>query len=187
MGVRDILQKRINIVKLISGSIELTQQNSVFVGACPMCLDPPPSFKIYPNKKQYECVRCGEKGDILDFVVNILGLNIGDAQDWLAETFAIPLRQLRAMEVLVDPMVKRLSKCNTPRRMENDIERVLHQMATCELDSEQEIECLKRIIKKTGVTLGDLRRRYRIAIEDEKEWEERRDRYIYRRNFPHAL
>jgi hypothetical protein len=91
------------------------------------------------------------------------------------------------MEVLVDPMVKRLSKCNTPRRMENDIERVLHQMATCELDSEQEIECLKRIIKKTGVTLGDLRRRYRIAIEDEKEWEERRDRYIYRRNFPHAL
>jgi hypothetical protein len=91
------------------------------------------------------------------------------------------------MEVFINPMIKRLSKCNTPRRMENDIERVLHQMATCELDPEQELECLKRVKKKTGLTLGDLRGRYRIAIEDEKEWEERRDRYIYRRRFPHAL
>lgn len=56
---------------------------------CPFHADSNPSLKL--NKKYYYCFGCGAKGDVIDFVAQLLGLSRLDAAKKLAADFNVAL------------------------------------------------------------------------------------------------
>src|SRR4051794_2104907 len=74
-------RERLNIVEYIKNqtSLELKKVgNSRFV-LCPAHAERRPSCSIKPDGRRFFCHGCGEKGDIVDFVMAVEGLTFGEA------------------------------------------------------------------------------------------------------------
>lgn len=90
MDVRQFLMERVDIVKFFNQITALEPTGGHFEGVCPVCNELYPSLNVYPDEGRYECFECGAEGDVLDFVMTVMGMEDEQAAvEWLASIFNI--------------------------------------------------------------------------------------------------
>jgi DNA primase len=92
----DEIKRRINIVDLVSGYVNLKQTGRSFIGLCPFHQEKTPSFTVNPDKQIFYCFGCGEGGNAITFVMKHSGLSFPEAVRQLAKKtgVTIPSRPL---------------------------------------------------------------------------------------------
>ena len=55
---------RIDIVKAISGYVELKQEGNRYIGICPFHHEITPSFTVNPERQIFHCLGCGQGGNV---------------------------------------------------------------------------------------------------------------------------
>ena len=80
----DDLLSRIDIVEVISQSVELKKHGSGHKGLCPFHAENTPSFNVSSSKQFYHCFGCGASGDAITFLREYEGLTFMEAIEKLA-------------------------------------------------------------------------------------------------------
>ena len=60
---------------------------------CPFHGEKTPSLKVYPGNRGWHCFGCGEGGDVIDFVMQLFGLDFAGAVDRLNTDFGLCLER----------------------------------------------------------------------------------------------
>ena len=87
----DAVKAATDLVALVAGRTQLRRQGARFVGRCPFHEERTPSFSVNPERGFYHCFGCGKGGDAITFVRETEGLDFGQAIEWLADRFNVPL------------------------------------------------------------------------------------------------
>jgi DNA primase len=100
MSVIDDVKARIDIVDLVSASVQLRRSGKNFTGFCPFHQNTrTPSFVVFPETGTWRCFgQCNEGGDIFGFVMKKEGLDFQEALRLLAEKAGVELRQFTPEE-----------------------------------------------------------------------------------------
>lgn len=63
--------------------VDMDDPTSTLVGPCPFCGEGTDRFHVYPEGQRFWCRRCGERGDIVQYVMKRRGLSFVDAVNHL--------------------------------------------------------------------------------------------------------
>lgn len=85
------IQKRVNIVDVISEYLPIEQKGKNYFAICPFHDDHNPSMSISPEKQIYTCFVCGESGNVFNFVMNYEKISFTDAVVKIANKVGISL------------------------------------------------------------------------------------------------
>lgn len=96
MSVTDEIKDRIDIVDLVSESVELRRAGRNFTGFCPFHHNVnTPSFVVFPDTQTWKCFgECDEGGDLFNFVMKKEGWDFAEALRNLADRAGIVLKPL---------------------------------------------------------------------------------------------
>ena len=96
MSVTDEIKDRIDIVDLISESVELRRSGKTYSGFCPFHANTrTPSFVVFPDSQSWHCFgECNEGGDVFNFVMKKNGWDFPEALRRLAERAGVQLKPL---------------------------------------------------------------------------------------------
>lgn len=81
----ETVRERTDIVQLISEYVQLKKSGREFRGPCPFHKEKDPSFYVNAAKGVYYCFGCKASGGVFNFVMQIEGLNFGEAVERLAD------------------------------------------------------------------------------------------------------
>ena len=81
---------RADVVEIVGRYVQLKKAGANFMGLCPFHGEKSPSFSVSPTKQFYHCFGCGAHGTAIDFVMQVEGLDFGQALDRLAEITGLP-------------------------------------------------------------------------------------------------
>jgi len=102
MSVTDEIKDRIDIVDLVSESVELRRAGRNYSGFCPFHHNVnTPSFVVFPDTQTWKCFgECDDGGDVFSFVMKKEGYEFSEALRILAERAGVQLKPLtpQAME-----------------------------------------------------------------------------------------
>src|SRR3954463_12113118 len=87
----DEIKRRLDVVDIISQTVQLKRSGRSFKGLCPFHGERTPSFYIFPETGTWRCFGCNEGGDIFTFVEKQQGLEFRDVLAQLAERAGIAL------------------------------------------------------------------------------------------------
>src|SRR5919204_1463016 len=87
----DAVKAAADMVEVVSGRTQLRRAGARWTGRCPFHDERTPSFSVNPHDKLYYCFGCGKGGDIVTFVRESENLDFGEAIEWLAGRFNVPL------------------------------------------------------------------------------------------------
>ena len=90
-GDFDTIKERIDIVAFIGERVPLKRAGKVYKGLCPFHSEKTPSFQVDPERRNYHCFSCDEKGDIFTFVEKMDNLDKAEALKVLAERAGVEL------------------------------------------------------------------------------------------------
>ena len=82
--VHDLLS-RIDIVEIVSRSVELKRAGATWKGLCPFHGEKSPSFTVSPSRQTYHCFGCGVHGNAVGFLMEQHGMGFIDAVRDLAQ------------------------------------------------------------------------------------------------------
>jgi DNA primase len=85
------IKQKLDIVEEIGAVVSLKKSGKAFKGLCPFHGERTPSFYVFPDKQDWHCFGCGERGDIITFVQKQQSLDFREALALLAERAGIPL------------------------------------------------------------------------------------------------
>ena len=85
------IQKKLNIVDVISEYLPIEQKGKNYFAICPFHDDHNPSMSISPEKQIYTCFVCGASGNVFNFVMNYENISFTDAVCRLASKAGINL------------------------------------------------------------------------------------------------
>lgn len=86
------IKKRVDITSIIGGYVKnFKKSGKNWVGLCPFHNDKHPSFYVSEEYGIYKCFACGEKGDVIEFLRKIEGINFNEAIEILAKKCGIDL------------------------------------------------------------------------------------------------
>ena len=96
MSVTDEIKDRIDIVDLVSESVELRRAGRNFTGFCPFHHNVnTPAFVVFPDTQTWRCFsECDEGGDIFSFTMKKEGWEFSEALQHLAERAGVQLKPL---------------------------------------------------------------------------------------------
>jgi CHC2 zinc finger len=166
MGVREIYREKANIVEVVNHfapGIGLEQCGSFWVGKCPHHATSWPSFLVHPQEVTYECLLCGAKGDVLDFLTNLVGLGFREAQYWLDTKYFIQMAKLRTERELIDPAIDDLR-----RTISSKVERIL--LWSLRHDRGFPMTIVHKLRQATGLTLARLNNDVRKLRRKYSKW-----------------
>jgi len=87
-----VVRQVVDIVELIDNRTALRKQGERWVGFCPFNGKCKRSFAVSTGDVGlFYCFGCRKRGDVIQFVQEIQGLEFAEAVEWLAEHFYIPL------------------------------------------------------------------------------------------------
>ena len=90
----DLLQKlktAISITEIVGEHVVLRKSGANYVGLCPFHSERTPSFSVSETKQLYHCYGCKKGGDLINFVMEILGVSFQEAVEELAEKTRVAL------------------------------------------------------------------------------------------------
>ena len=85
------IQRKVNIVDVISGYLPIEQRGKNYFAICPFHDDHNPSMSISPEKQIYTCFVCGASGNVFNFVMNYEKISFVEAVAKVASTAGINL------------------------------------------------------------------------------------------------
>ena len=94
MSTIDEIKARIDIVDLVSESVQLRRSGKNYTGFCPFHPNVrTPAFAVFPDSGTWRCFgQCNEGGDIFRFVMKRDGVDFGEALRTLAEKAGVELK-----------------------------------------------------------------------------------------------
>ncbi len=94
MSSIDEVKARIDIVDLISETVQLRRSGKNYIGFCPFHSNTrTPSFVVFPETGTWRCFgQCNEGGDIFNFVMKKEGVDFSQALNILAEKAGVQLK-----------------------------------------------------------------------------------------------
>lgn len=98
-NAKDQIRQAVDIVDLVSGSIDLRRQGRGFVGLCPWHNDSRPSLQVNQERQTWKCWVCDLGGDIFNFVMKREGCDFVEALRILADRAGIELEPQRQKKV----------------------------------------------------------------------------------------
>ena len=98
-----------DIVDIIGEVVDLKKIGYSFKGLCPFHEEKTPSFIVNEDRQTYHCFGCGERGDVINFVMKLYELSFPDA-----------LKHLKITDgnVQIDPVVHKKRTERAIRRAE---------------------------------------------------------------------
>lgn len=90
-AAKEQIRQHIDIVDLVSGSIDLRRQGRGYVGLCPWHNDSRPSLQVNPDRQTWKCWVCDVGGDIFSFIMQREGIDFVEAIKMLAERAGVVL------------------------------------------------------------------------------------------------
>jgi DNA primase len=83
------IKQKLDIVEEIGAVVSLKKSGKAYKGLCPFHGERTPSFYVFPDKQDWHCFGCGERGDIITFVQKQQSLDFREALELLAERAGI--------------------------------------------------------------------------------------------------
>lgn len=88
--VKEVLN-RVNIVEIISEHVSLSKNGRNYIGLCPFHNEKTPSFTVFSQSRRFQCFGCGEKGDVITFLMKKENLSYPAAVKKLAECVGVTI------------------------------------------------------------------------------------------------
>ncbi len=85
------IQRKVNIVDVISEYLPLEQKGKNYFAICPFHDDHNPSMSISPEKQIYTCFVCGASGNVFNFVMNYENISFVQAVSKVAKSVGISI------------------------------------------------------------------------------------------------
>ncbi len=100
MSTIDEIKNRIDVVDLISETVQLRRSGKNYTGFCPFHSNTKtPAFVVFPETGTWRCFgQCNEGGDIFGFVMKKEGWDFNEALSTLAERAGVELKPLTPVE-----------------------------------------------------------------------------------------
>jgi len=87
------VKRKVDIVGLISESVQLKKAGRNYKGLCPFHSEKTPSFMVSPERQIFKCFGCGEGGDALAFIEKTEKVSFPEALKMLADRVGVKLRR----------------------------------------------------------------------------------------------
>lgn len=92
----DAIKEQVSLATVAGEHVELKRKGSTLSGCCPFHDEKTPSFFVREDDGYFHCFGCGESGNVITFVMRMLGLSFPDAIESLASRFGIEVKRVGA-------------------------------------------------------------------------------------------
>lgn len=80
-----------NLLEVIGEHVVLRKAGGNYVGLCPFHSERTPSFSVSESRQLYHCYGCKRGGDLISFIMEVLGVSFPEAIEELSERSRVPL------------------------------------------------------------------------------------------------
>ena len=139
MSSIDEIKSRIDIVDLVSETVQLKHSGKNYTGFCPFHPNTrTPSFVVFPSTGTWRCFgQCNEGGDIFSYTMKKQGLDFSEALKYLAEKAGVQLKPPTPEELVAEEEHAQI------RRLLEEATLFYHQQLRSSSDGQKALEYLK--------------------------------------------